>query len=186
MQLLLFEAGIPLRRISGTKESAWSFHLGIGQWEEEVLATAAQNGGGGSNIRRFMEKDKDWTVFFAANFNRIGQIFQKQFTNSPQACNNGGWKDTRYCKKNPSYCVGKTRVCCELYMEKTQLDAKMYLDGCVAKTKVSAALKGRLTEPVCTMCNFLFELNNLPTVPCVNGTNPECAYLGGPNACGIL
>ena len=141
-------SGITFRRITGSTQKPWTFHVGIGLW-------------GGKSIpwRERATKEPRYTLFLAANWFMVSggmQGWAREWTEAPAVCTLESWRDYPFCNaQDSSYCRGEVRLGCIRYQNPGARDNVWYREQCEELRKTRKL--GKLHLPFCEFCNFLLS-----------------------------
>ena len=162
------DQGINFRRITGTIDNPWTFHVGKGEWGLQTIP--------------WMERatqDPLYALFLAGNFDRLSSgAFRRMFEGSP-SCHNSTrpWRMIHYCNSiSNEYCIGAIRYGCAYKSTILLRDNLWYHDACLELHKQQ---NGEIKNPVCNICNFFFHLKQTSSqFVCKQGKMKYCEGLG--------
>lgn len=151
--LLFTEVGIPFRRIAGTGTEPWTFHVGKGLWGSH----------GQDKFKERVNANPLFFLFAGGNFNYLSKtrVLQWHYTKAPSVCleHKKAYRQETYCANTPgALCVGSMRLACERFQSPHLRDGQLYLKHCQALFNSN---QGKVVEPVCSLCNFFFQVKTL-------------------------
>ena len=163
-----FDAGINFRRISGTREDPWTFHIGKGEWGFNTIPW----------IERASE-DPPYPLFLAGNFDHHSEGAFRRMFHGPRVCQNTTrpWRMIQYCNSIPDeYCIGVMRYGCAYQQSLELRDNIWYQRACES---IFTKQLGQARRPLCNICNFFFRLRQVKArFSCKPGKMRYCDGLG--------
>lgn len=167
--LTYVDAGLPFRRISGTREDPWTFHVGKGLW--------------GLKTDAFMDKiqvDPEYSLFLVSHYDLVsGGAIKRSFQGS-EFCQRTQrpWRMNKMCLGQISeYCSGMIRLGCLYNVNFLLRDQKWYVTACQS----ILATGKQLAQPMCDFCKFAIDFSSKTrksSAKCA-ATNTELKYCEG-------
>jgi hypothetical protein len=163
-------SGQPYRRITGTLANPWTFHVGVGLWGLDTIPW-----------RERAKEDPPYTLFLAANFDRLSNGNFRRMFEGPSVCQNSTipWRSPRFCNGlSNEFCAGVARFSCYYHFNILLRDALWYYETCQDMYYTQG---GVLKKPACDLCNYIFRLRHpdaMKTFICEDGKIEYCEGLG--------